>query len=43
MQTLNLTGSGRHSINWPRGVVVTLAATAIFLPLLLIFYRLFAF
>ncbi|MYN44427.1 ABC transporter permease subunit [Pseudoduganella sp. FT93W] len=41
MQTLNLTGSGRHSINWPRGVVVTLAATAIFLPLLLIFYQSF--
>lgn len=41
MQTLNLPGSGRRSINWPRGVVVTLAATAIFLPLLLIFYQSF--
>lgn len=28
-------------INWPRGVVVTLAAMAIFVPLLLIFYQSF--
>ena len=41
MQTLTLQGSGRRSINWTRGVVVTLAATAIFLPLLLIFYQSF--
>lgn len=41
MQTLTLPGSGRRSINWTRGVVVTLAATAIFLPLLLIFYQSF--
>jgi iron(III) transport system permease protein len=41
MQTLSLPGSGRRSINWPRGVVVTLAAIAIFLPLLLIFYQSF--
>ncbi len=41
MQTMNLPGPRRHSINWPRGVVVTLAATAIFLPLLLIFYQSF--
>ena len=41
MQTLTLSGSGRRGINWTRGVVVTLAATAIFLPLLLIFYQSF--
>jgi iron(III) transport system permease protein len=41
MQTLSLPGSGRRSINWPRGVVVTLAAIAIFLPLILIFYQSF--
>ncbi|MBV6321012.1 ABC transporter permease [Duganella violaceipulchra] len=41
MQTLTLPGSGRRSINWARGVVVTLAAIAIFLPLLLIFYQSF--
>jgi iron(III) transport system permease protein len=41
MQTLSIPGSGRRSINWPRGVVVTLAAIAIFLPLLLIFYQSF--
>jgi iron(III) transport system permease protein len=41
MQTMNLPGPRRHSINWPRGVVVTLAATAIFLPLILIFYQSF--
>ncbi|OFA04778.1 iron ABC transporter permease [Duganella sp. HH101] len=41
MQTLTLQGSGRRSINWTRGVVVTLAAIAIFLPLLLIFYQSF--
>src|SRR5471030_1773291 len=41
MQTLTLPGSGRRSINWARGVVVTLAAVAIFLPLLLIFYQSF--
>ena len=41
MQTLTIPGSGRRSINWPRGVVVTLAAIAIFLPLLLIFYQSF--
>ncbi|MQA19146.1 ABC transporter permease [Rugamonas rivuli] len=41
MQTLTLPGSGRRSINWTRGVVVTLAAIAIFLPLLLIFYQSF--
>jgi iron(III) transport system permease protein len=31
----------RFRLNWPRGVVVTLAALAIFLPLLLIFYQSF--
>lgn len=41
MQTLSIPGSGRRSLNWPRGVVVTLAAIAIFLPLLLIFYQSF--
>ncbi|RFP11622.1 iron ABC transporter permease [Duganella sp. BJB488] len=41
MQTLTLSGSDRRGINWTRGVVVTLAATAIFLPLLLIFYQSF--
>jgi iron(III) transport system permease protein len=43
MQTLTLPGSGRRGpgINWPRGVVVVLAATAIFLPLFLIFYQSF--
>ena len=43
MQTLTLPGSSRRGpgINWPRGVVVVLAATAIFLPLFLIFYQSF--
>ena len=41
MQTLSIPGSGRRGINWPRGVVVTLASIAIFLPLLLIFYQSF--
>lgn len=43
MQTLTLPGSGRRGpgLNWPRGVVVVLAATAIFLPLFLIFYQSF--
>jgi iron(III) transport system permease protein len=41
MQTLTIPNSGRSSINWPRGVVVTLAAIAIFLPLFLIFYQSF--
>jgi iron(III) transport system permease protein len=41
MQTLSLPNSGRRGINWPRGVVVTLAAIAIFLPLFLIFYQSF--
>jgi len=39
MQTL--AHSSRPGINWPRGVVVTLAASAIFLPLFLIFYQSF--
>ncbi|NVM77843.1 iron(III) transport system permease protein [Duganella sp. SG902] len=39
MQTL--AHSGRPSLNWPRGVVVTLAAGVIFLPLILIFYQSF--
>jgi iron(III) transport system permease protein len=43
MQTLTLPASGRRGpgLNWPRGVVVALAATAIFLPLFLIFYQSF--
>ena len=43
MQTLTLPGSGRRGpgINWLRGLVVVLAATAIFLPLFLIFYQSF--
>ncbi|MET0266025.1 MAG: iron ABC transporter permease [Duganella sp.] len=41
MQTLTLPGSGRRSLNWPRGVVVLLAATVIFLPLILVFYQSF--
>jgi iron(III) transport system permease protein len=41
MQTLTLPGSGRRSLNWPRGVVVVLASIAIFLPLFLIFYQSF--
>ncbi len=41
MQTLTIPGSGRRSLNWPRGVVVTLTALAIFVPLLLIFYQSF--
>jgi len=41
MQTMTLSGSGRRSLNWPRGVVVVLASTAIFLPLFLIFYQSF--
>jgi iron(III) transport system permease protein len=43
MQTLTLPASGRRGpgLNWPRGVVVVLAATAIFLPLFLIFYQSF--
>jgi iron(III) transport system permease protein len=37
-----LAHTGRWSgINWPRGVVVTLAASVIFLPLFLIFYQSF--
>ncbi|MTV37916.1 ABC transporter permease [Duganella radicis] len=39
MQTL--AHSSRPSLNWPRGVVVTLAAGVIFLPLILIFYQSF--
>jgi iron(III) transport system permease protein len=38
---MTLPGSGRRSLNWPRGVVVTLASIAIFLPLFLIFYQSF--
>ena len=41
MQTMTLPGSGRRSLNWPRGVVVVLASIAIFLPLFLIFYQSF--
>ena len=43
MNTLAHSGRpGRWSgINWPRGVVVTLAASVIFLPLFLIFYQSF--
>ncbi|MEV4781500.1 ABC transporter permease [Burkholderia sp. LMU1-1-1.1] len=41
MQTMTLSGSGRRSLNWPRGVVVVLASIAIFLPLFLIFYQSF--
>jgi iron(III) transport system permease protein len=48
MQTLTLpqsTPAPRASrlsrLNWPRGIVVTLTAVAIFLPLLLIFYQSF--
>ena len=41
MNTLTLPSSGRRSLNWPRGVVVALATTVIFLPLLLIFYQSF--
>lgn len=41
MNTLTLPSAGRRGINWPRGVVVVLAAIAIFLPLLLIFYQSF--
>ena len=43
MQTLTLPGSGRRGpgVNWLRGLVVVLAATAIFLPLFLIFYQSF--
>lgn len=41
MATLTLPGGGRRSLNWPRGLVVTLTALAIFLPLLLIFYQSF--
>jgi iron(III) transport system substrate-binding protein len=37
----SLRPAGHASINWPRGVVVTLAACAIFLPLFLIFYQAF--
>jgi len=33
--------AGRPGVNWPRGVVVALAATTIFLPLFLIFYQSF--
>jgi iron(III) transport system permease protein len=38
---MTLSGSGRRSLNWPRGVVVVLASIAIFLPLFLIFYQSF--
>jgi iron(III) transport system permease protein len=41
MNTLTLPSTGRRGINWPRGVVVAVAATAIFLPLFLIFYQSF--
>jgi iron(III) transport system permease protein len=41
MNTLTLPSSGRRSLNWPRGVVVALVTTVIFLPLLLIFYQSF--
>ena len=43
MQTLTPPGSGRRGpgVNWLRGLVVVLAATAIFLPLFLIFYQSF--
>ena len=41
MQTLTIPRTGRRSLNWPRGVVVTLTALAIFLPLFLIFYQSF--
>jgi len=49
MQTLSLPGHGRstwlpawiQALNWPRGVVVSLALVAIFLPLFLIFYQSF--
>lgn len=42
--TMTTTLPATHSpsrLNWPRGVVVTLTALAIFLPLLLIFYQSF--
>jgi len=47
MQTLSSTPDtlpirrARFRLNWPRGVVVALAALAIFVPLLLIFYQSF--
>ncbi|MFJ9532163.1 ABC transporter permease [Herbaspirillum sp. NPDC101396] len=47
MQTLSSTTGAlpirraRFRLNWPRGVVVALAALAIFVPLLLIFYQSF--
>jgi len=41
MNTLTLPSTGRRGINWPRGVVVVVAAIAIFLPLFLIFYQSF--
>ncbi len=47
MQTLSSTPGtlpirrARFRLNWPRGVVVALAALAIFVPLLLIFYQSF--
>jgi iron(III) transport system permease protein len=41
MNTLTLPSTGRSGINWPRGVVVVVAAIAIFLPLFLIFYQSF--
>ncbi|WP_353405609.1 ABC transporter permease, partial [Duganella hordei] len=41
MQTLSLASANRRSLNWPRGVVVTLTVIAIFLPLFLIFYQSF--
>jgi len=41
MQTLTIPSTGRRSLNWPRGVVVTLTVIAIFLPLFLIFYQSF--
>ncbi|NEX63580.1 ABC transporter permease [Noviherbaspirillum galbum] len=48
MQTISLPQTAeaerkpwRRRLNWPRGIVVTLTAIAIFLPLLLIFYQSF--
>src|SRR5688572_14453866 len=34
-------GGALRSLNWPRGIVVLLTCTAIFLPLFLIFYQSF--
>ena len=41
MATLTIPTGGRRALNWPRGLVVSVTALAIFVPLFLIFYQSF--